>query len=180
MGIAGGSRKRAMLHGAMSVPLHPAGPLGEATPALLALNNANAEALSLLTAARFSALLGRAFHVGLAEAAEGFILAFDQDAEYDSPNFAWFRQRYARFVYVDRVVVDPAARGRGLGRALYDGVIGRAVAAGHAVLACEVNLMPPNPGSDRFHAQLGFAEVGRAAVHGGARTVRYLVRGIGG
>jgi uncharacterized protein len=33
------------------------------------------------------------------------MLAFDQDADYDSPNFLWFRERLARFVYADRVVV---------------------------------------------------------------------------
>jgi hypothetical protein len=39
---------------------------------------------------------------------------------------------------------------------------------------CEVNSDPPNPPSDALHASLGFKEVGSAAIHGGAKTVRYL------
>ena len=44
---------------------------------------------------------------------DAFLLAFDQSAQYDSPNFLWFRSRYPRFVYVDRIVVVSSARGRG-------------------------------------------------------------------
>jgi predicted GNAT superfamily acetyltransferase len=44
---------------------------------------------------------------------EAFIIALDQNAEYANPNFSWFRARYGRFVYVDRVVTAAAARGWG-------------------------------------------------------------------
>lgn len=44
------------------------------------------------------------------------------------------------------------------------------------MVCCEVNSDPPNPASDAFHARLGFAEVGAAAIHGGAKSVRYLAR----
>ena len=36
--------------------------------------------------------------------------------------------------------------------------------------------LKPNPASDAFHAALGFSEVGGGAIHGGAKTVRYLTR----
>jgi predicted GNAT superfamily acetyltransferase len=42
-----------------------------------------------------------------------FLLAFREGAGYDSVNYRWFAQRYERFLYVDRVVVAPAARGQG-------------------------------------------------------------------
>ncbi len=71
-----------------------------------------------------------AVHVG---AADALLLAFDQDAAYDNPNFAWFKARTSRFVYVDRIVVAPAARGRGLAKALYLDLFRRA--RGHARLA---------------------------------------------
>jgi predicted GNAT superfamily acetyltransferase len=90
----------------------------------------------------------------------------------------WFRERYGRFVYVDRVVVAPAARGRGHARRLYDELFERAASAGHEVICCEVNRDPPNPASDGFHATLGFVEVGSAAIHHGQKTVRYWVRPI--
>ena len=104
------------------------------------------------------------------------MLAFDQDARYDSPNFIWFRARYPRFVYVDRIVVAPTARGRGCARRLYDDLFEHAVRAGHDRIVCEVNKTPPNAASDAFHAALDFVEVGTASVHGGSRTVRYLSR----
>ena len=109
---------------------------------------------------------------------DAFIIGFDQEADYHSPNFQWFRQRYPRFVYVDRVAVAASARGRGLARALYDDFFARAAAAGHTIVACEVNSDPPNPGSDAFHAALGFSIVGEAAIYGGKRTVRYYLRSI--
>jgi len=37
---------------------------------------------------------------------------------------------------------------------------------------------PPNPASDAFHAAHGFSEVGRSAIHGGSKTVRYLSRAL--
>jgi uncharacterized protein len=57
---------------------------------------------------------------------------------------------------------------------LYDEVFERARRLGHSRIVCEVNLEPPNPISDHFHAALGFQEVGRATINDGAKTVRYL------
>ena len=144
--------------------------------ALLTLNNAHAQELSWLEAKRLEYLIGEAFLARRIGRLDAFLLAFDQDARYDSPNFIWFRARYPRFVYVDRIVVAPSARGRGCARRLYDDLFEHAVRAGHDRIVCEVNKTPPNPASDAFHAALGFVEVGTASVHGGSRTVRYLSR----
>jgi len=103
-------------------------------------------------------------------------MAFDQDADYDSPNYLWFRERYPRFVYVDRIVVAPAMRKCGLANRLYEDLFRVAKDAGHDRVVCEVNSDPPNPASDAFHAALGFVEVGHASIHGGTKTVRYLAR----
>ncbi|WP_338418723.1 GNAT family N-acetyltransferase [Phenylobacterium parvum] len=134
--------------------------------------------LSFLTGAAFARLAGLAFHARQAGEADAFLIALDQDADYDNPNFRWMRSRFERFVYIDRVVVAPEARGRGLAGALYADLFTAAQAAGHTRIVCEVNSDPPNPASDAFHARLGFAEVGAATLPGGAKTVRYLSRTI--
>jgi len=143
---------------------------------LLALNNAHAQELSWLEPERLAHLIGQAFLASRIGSVDALLLAFDQDADYDSPNFLWFRKRYRRFVYVDRIVVASAARGRGHARALYDDLFARAAAAGHDRIVCEVNSEPPNPDSDAFHAALGFSEVGSGTIHAGTKTVRYLSR----
>jgi predicted GNAT superfamily acetyltransferase len=148
----------------------------ELQAAVLALNNEHAEELSWLEPEQLSALLGEAFYARRIGALEAFIMTFDQSARYDSPNFLWFRDRYPRFVYVDRVVVAAEARGRGHARRLYEDLFAHAARAGHSMVTCEVNAEPPNPASDAFHAALGFAEVGSAAIHDGRKTVRYYAR----
>ena len=140
---------------------------------LLALNNDYARELSWLEPRRLEYLVGEAFLARRIGNVDAFLLAFDQDAQYDSPNFIWFRARYPRFVYVDRIVVAPSARGRGCARLLYADLFEHTVRAGHDRVVCEVNKTPPNPASDAFHAALGFVEVGTASVYG-SRTVRYL------
>lgn len=146
---------------------------------MLALNNAFATELSWLEPQRLTALLGRAFYARRIGTVAAFLLAFDETAEYDSPNYLWFRARCPRFVYVDRVAVAQGARGRGYARRLYADLIGHAVAAGHSVVVCEVNSDPPNPASAALHAALGFTEVGAASIHGGSKTVRYLAYSFG-
>jgi predicted GNAT superfamily acetyltransferase len=154
------------------------GPLDD-LDAVLALNDAHAAETSRLDAAALRALVDQAFLATSVTGPEGlaaFLIALDQDADYASPNFRWFQARCPRFVYVDRIVTAPAQRGRGLARTLYEDLFARAAAAGHGRIACEVNRLPPNPASDAFHAALGFAEVGTAEIHGGLKTVRYLLR----
>jgi len=145
--------------------------------ALLALNNAHAAELSWLEADKLAVMVGEAFAARRVGVADALLIAFDQAAAYDSPNFLWFRERYDRFVYVDRIVVAEAARGRGLAKALYLELFAAATAAGHTRVVCEVNAEPPNPASDAFHAALGFVEVGTAEL-GGGKVVRYFERGV--
>ncbi len=149
---------------------------GTSGSALLALNNAHASELSWLTSDGLAHLVTQAFFAKRIGEADALLLAFDQTASYGSPNFLWFQARFPRFVYVDRIVVSAAARGRGLARDLYSDLFQTAALAGHEQILCEVNTVPPNPGSDAFHAQMGFAEVGSASIHGGAKSVRYLAR----
>ena len=145
---------------------------------LLALNNAHAQELSWLEPARLQHLVSQAFLARRIGDLDAFLLAFDQDADHDSPNFLWFRERYPRFVYIDRIVVAASARRRGCARRLYRDLFEQGSRAGHACVVCEVNISPPNPASDAFHTALGFVEVGSASVHEARKTVRYLSRGL--
>jgi predicted GNAT superfamily acetyltransferase len=145
--------------------------------AVLALNNAHAAETSALTAAGLAALRAQAFvAAGVDRGSSAFLLALDETCAYDNPNFAWFHARFARFVYIDRVITAPHARGRGLARALYHDLFARTAAAGRAWVVCEVNAEPPNPASDAFHAQLGFAVLARCAVPAQHKVVSYRAR----
>ncbi|MGI4747061.1 MAG: GNAT family N-acetyltransferase [Janthinobacterium lividum] len=142
---------------------------------LLALNNAHAEQTSLLGPVRLQRMIAGAFRVATIGDIECFLIAFDQDADYDSPNFLWLRARHDRFVYVDRIVTAPEARNRGHAARLYRDLFAQGTVAGHDRVLCEVNRVPPNPGSDAFHERLGFTEIGQATSAAG-KTVRYLER----
>jgi len=139
----------------------------------LALNAVLDVELSPLTPQGLADIVDAAFYARLAEPQRGLLIAFDQDADYRSRNFLWFKARLSRFVYVDRIAVAEAARGYGIARRLYDDLFAAVRAAGHDRIVCEVNVDPPNPASDALHARFGFAEIGRAELTGG-KVVRYL------
>lgn len=115
----------------------------------------------------------------MTEARDAFLIALAERAPADAPNYHWFSERISRFVYIDRVVVGEQVRRRGLARLLYDDLFEAARRAGYARVCCEVNIDPPNPGSDAFHMRLGFQEIGRAYLPTREKTVRYLVRELG-
>lgn len=160
---------------ALIIPLSPADVADPThlSTALLKLNNDHAVELSFADRARLAQMIGAAFYARRVGHAEAMLIAFDQAADYDSPNFLWFRDRYPSFVYVDRVVTAAAARGQGHARALYLDLFEHARAAGHERITCEVNSDPPNPASDAFHRSFGFRTVGEAALGNGKR-VSYL------
>ena len=149
--------------------------------AILALNAESERFLSPLAAARLQHLHAQAaYHrvVELDAAVVAFLLAFREDAEYDSPNFRWFVRQFPQFLYIDRVVVATAAQGRGLGARLYDDIIAFAAARGVTPLTCEFDLDPPNPASERFHGRYGFREVGRQRLANG-KQVSLQARAVG-
>lgn len=97
----------------------------------------------------------------------GFLLAFTQGADYDGDNYRWFSQRYPRFLYVDRIVVDRAAARGGIGQRLYEDLFAHARRIGSAWVTCEYDIDPPNPASRAFHDRFGFHEVGTCRTRGG-------------
>ena len=141
---------------------------------ILLLNQESVHFLSPLTAQRLALLHGLATCHRVAEhdgRVGAFLLAFAQGSDYDSPNYQWFAQRYERFLYVDRIVVDAAFQGQGIAARLYQDLFALARSAGLPRITLEIDSDPPNPVSARFHARYGFAEVGTQRVAGGAKQV---------
>jgi uncharacterized protein len=142
---------------------------------ILSLNNAHAAETSYLDEFGIAALLRTAFYArGTDRGSTAFLIAFDHYAPYMNPNFQWFKDRRESFVYIDRVIVAETSRGFGIGRKLYLDLFAVAKQAGHERVVCEVNIRPPNPASDTFHAVMGFTSIGSATIHDGKKTVRYF------
>ena len=100
--------------------------------------------------------------------------------DYDSPNMRWFESYVAEtgkaLVYVDRIALLPEARGQRLGEALYQAAFERFADAEE--IGCEINTLPPNPGSHRFHQRLGFQQVGNATYVPGEKAVAFYTRSL--
>lgn len=142
-------------------------------PAVLALNNAHAIEVNALTPEALAAMVGQAAHARMIEGGGGFLIAFSDQTPVQGPNHAWFVARHPAFLYIDRVVIAPEARGLGHARRLYEDLA--EVAAGRP-LCCEVNVVPANPASLAFHDRLGFVACGEAEDPRNGKRVRYLVR----
>jgi predicted GNAT superfamily acetyltransferase len=151
-------------------------------PAILALNAESVHFLSPLDAARLGHLHAQAAYHRVVEHEEkvaAFLLAFREGADYDSSNYRWFAQHYARFLYIDRIVVAASARGLGFGAQLYDDILAFAAATNAARLTAEFDVEPPNPVSAAFHRRYGFREVGTQWLGGGKKQVSLQVRELG-
>ncbi len=100
-----------------------------------------------------------------------FLLAMRENAPYPNENYAFFAARYAVFLYVDRIVVDPSCAGLKLGTLLYRDLFDYARAQAVPAITCEYNIEPPNEPSRRFHDRFGFSEVGAQWLDGGRKRV---------
>lgn len=109
----------------------------------------------------------------------GFITLLATGVEaYDSANLRWFESYEAKtgksVIYVDRIALLPEARGQQLGQHLYAAAFEHF--SDYDEIGCEVNSLPPNPGSHRFHQRLGFIEVGTQVFKPGEKAVTYYAR----
>jgi hypothetical protein len=104
----------------------------------------------------------------------GFVFVLPPGTTYDSPNYRYFCERYDDFVYVDRVAFLPSHQGIGLGAALYQEVERR---VSPRMITLEVNVVPPNAGSMRFHLREGFSEVDQLETRPG-KIVSLMVKSL--
>src|SRR6266436_4148274 len=89
-----------------------------ATEPLLHLNNAHSVELSPLTLSELDQIIRASFFSASIDDSDALLISFDQSYPHEHENLRWLRgffseQSDQKFVYVDRVVVSHAARGRG-------------------------------------------------------------------
>ena len=140
--------------------------------ALLAVNNNAGPAILPIDATRLRHLyeVGCYFRVAEVDGTiAGFLVALSPAADYDSPNFRWFVQRFDDFVYIDRIVIAKSMRGLGLGRVFYADVQSFAELR-LPRLAAEVFLESSSHPALLFHGSFGFHEVGQHLQADGTRA----------
>ena len=146
-------------------------------PALVRINDEAYPAVPVTPLPEFAELVALCTIALVAERSGepvGFLLAMDPGLDYASENYRFFSERSSDFLYIDRIVLAPEARGAGLGSELYGRIFAAATQRGASEVTCEVNVEPPNPASLAFHAALGFAEVARQSTKGGSVVVALL------
>jgi len=147
---------------------------------LLALNNDAVPHVGDLTRESLEDLMAMACYARLAlvdDRPMAALIALWPGTDYQSPNYRWFSERFEDFLYVDRVIVGDDARGKGIGQAIYADLERFAKRRAERI-ALEVNSLPPNPVSMRFHQAAGFVEVGEQAHDGGAKKVVMMMKSL--
>lgn len=144
---------------------------------VLALNEANVPAVGAVTIEKMHWFCDHAHYFRIAVAEErlaAFLIGLRPGSAYESSNYRWFCDNYDDFAYVDRIAVSAHARRLGLASRLYDDFAAAMTDAG--VMTCEVNTLPPNPTSMRFHERMGFRQVGTIEYEPGAKAVALMER----
>jgi len=125
---------------------------------ILALNQGALGGVGPLDADRLQWIIGLADQALIADVGGdigGFVITIAPGTAYDSPNYAWFEDRFDRHCYLDRIVVAPTHRRTGIASQLYDAV------ERTLPVTLEVYAEPPNGPSLAFHAARGYEEIGR-------------------
>jgi len=118
--------------------------------------------VNTLTEAKAEWLIAHVVTPGLAlldDQPAGVVVVLSDDCGYDSDYYRWFTERYANFLYIDRVIVAASARGQGIARALYAEIDWIAQERKLAIVA-DVYSDPPNVPSLALHRAMGYQEVG--------------------
>jgi predicted GNAT superfamily acetyltransferase len=145
---------------------------------ICALNLAEVQHTSAMDLPRLTELAGiSCYHkvANLNGIVSAFLLAMCDGCPYENDNFEWFSKRYARFIYIDRVVVASSSRGLRLGSLLYEDLFRHARSNAIPLVTCEYNIVPPNEPSRLFHEKFGFKEQGTHWLAHGTKRVSLQV-----
>jgi len=141
---------------------------------ILKLNAEFVHWLSPMDEAELIKILNLALYARQIDGAKGVLLGYAHDVVYpDHKNLNWLRPRVENFFYIDRIIIDAAAQGQGLGQQLYQDLERHVRAKGYSALVCDVNTRPDNPGSHRFHLRFGFKAIGEQYFESYDKSVRY-------
>ncbi|MDQ3156322.1 MAG: GNAT family N-acetyltransferase [Actinomycetota bacterium] len=141
--------------------------------AVLALNQSALDGVGPLDTNRLQWIVGlsdRALVADVDGDIGGFVITMPSGTAYDSPNYAWFEERFDNHCYLDRIVVAPTHRRMGIASQLYD-EIERTLP-----VTLEVYAEPPNGPSLAFHAVRGYEEIGRLPQSNGKVVALFVKR----
>ena len=130
---------------------------------ILDSNNINKPQVGFLKKKRLELLINQSSYCKVAKFKgefAGFLLCLPEKKDYDSLNYQCVSKRFSNFIYIDRISVLPKFQNEKIGSALYTDLIYFSALEGYNSILCEVNIMPPNPGSIRFHKRFDFEECG--------------------
>lgn len=137
--------------------------------AVLRVNASNVPEVGPLDAHKLGLLLDEAGLVQVVEvggSVEGMMVILEEGGTYESANYAYFCGRHEAFAYVDRIALTPTIRGQGWGPQLYANAENWAEENLKPFLVAEVNTIPENPRSLRFHEIYGFQQIERVRPYG--------------
>mgnify|MGYP005705780975 FL=1 len=89
---------------------------------------------------------------------------------YNSVNYKWFEKKYKSFIYIDRIVISFEYQNKGFGTLFYDD-LKNLFKDSYDSVTCEVNIIPKNDISMKFHKKYGFKEVGQQRTENGKKLV---------
>jgi uncharacterized protein len=141
---------------------------------IVKLNEAEVRHTSLMDLDRlqFLARISAYFKVAIVEnELAAFLIALREDTAYENDNYTWFSSRFAKFLYIDRIVVGATFSGHKIGSKLYTDIFDFARSHSVKTIACEYNIDPPNPVSQAFHDKFGFRELSTQWVASGTKKV---------
>ena len=145
---------------------------------VLRLNEASVPAVNSvdLDQMRWFAVHAAYFRVAVRDGSfAGFLIGMRPGTSYMSPNYRWFCDAYEDFGYIDRIAISENARRLGLATRMYED-FEASLPTTARVISCEVNLVPPNESSMRFHEGFGFRTVGTQTLDNGRKTVALMAK----
>lgn len=140
---------------------------------LLALNNKFSKETSTLTMEQLEEMANNAYcAIGIAPDV-ALLIAFDETSEYQNPNFEYFKTKFDKFIYIDRIIVNRNFQGQGIASNFYEEMLELAKETEHKIICCEIKIDPINDASIAFHENFGFKANEEKVLENGTSIVYY-------